>query len=224
MKKAPAKIGFSVAEAIKDERLRISRELHDRVLQPLSSVKMRAETCRRQLFHDQAAVQAELQHIEETIDRAITEIRNLLTENQSPEELQAGSLERRLKQELDIFSTRSGFKLDFHCSIGGDNLPVEVEKELYFTLREGILNAVRHSRATELHLSLKTTPDGYEAALRDNGVGFDPAAAAGSSHYGLRGMRQRMRRIGGDLTVDSAAGKGTHIRITVPFEAGKNTY
>ena len=196
--------------------------MHDRVLQSLSSIKMRAETCRRQLLDDRAAVQAELQHIEETIDRVITEIRNLLTENQSTEDLQAGSLERRLKQELDIFSARSGFRLDFHCLIGGDKLPVDVERELYFTLREGILNAVRHSRATELHLLLKTTPDGYEAELRDNGVGFDPRAAAGSSHYGLRGMRQRVQRIGGDLTVDSGPGKGTDIRISVPFEADKD--
>jgi signal transduction histidine kinase len=85
-------------------------------------------------------------------------------------------------------------------------------------LREGILNAVRHSRATELHLSLKKTPDGCEAGLRDNGVGFDAAATEGSSHYGLKGMRERIRKIGGEFAVDSAPGKGTHIKITIPFE------
>lgn len=184
---------------------------------------MRAETCRVQLIDNRAAVQAELKLIEDSIDKAITEIRNLLTESQSNEDLQAGSLERRLKQELEIFSARTGFKLDFRCSIGARNLPADIEKELYFTLREGILNAVRHSRATELHLLLKKTADGCEARLRDNGVGFDLSATEGSSHYGLKGMRERMRKVGGKLTVTSARGKGTDIRITIPFEADQTS-
>jgi two-component system, NarL family, sensor histidine kinase DegS len=218
VKKNRGKIDHDIPEAVREERQRMSRELHDRVLQSLSSVKMRAETCRRQLLDDRAAVEAELQFIEENVDKAIIEIRNLLTESQSSEDLQAGSLERRLKEELEIFCARSGFKLDFRCSIGAHNLPSAIEKELYFTLREGILNAVRHSRATELHLSLKKTPNGCEAGLRDNGVGFDAAAIGGSSHYGLKGMGERIRKVSGELTVDSAPGRGTDIRITIPFE------
>jgi signal transduction histidine kinase len=179
---------------------------------------MRAETCRQQLLDNRKAIAVELQNIEDNVDKAITEIRNLLTENQSTEDLQAGSLERRLKQELEIFSARSGFKLDFRCAIGSHKLPRDVEKELYFTLREGILNAVRHSRATELHLWLKKTPDGCEAALRDNGVGYDPARTEGSSHYGLKGMRERVSKVGGEITVNTAPNQGTAINITVPFE------
>lgn len=217
MKKTSGKIDRDIPEIVRDERQRISRELHDRVLQSLSSVKMRAETCRRQLLEDRAAVAAELQIIEDNVDKAIIEIRNLLIENQSSEDLQAGSLERRLKEELEIFCARTGFKLDFRCSIGAHNLSTAIEKELYFTLREGILNAVRHSRATELHLSLKKTPNGCEAGLRDNGVGFDAAATGGSSHYGLKGMGERIRKIGGELTVDSEPGRGTDIRIAIPL-------
>ena len=84
---------------------------------------MRAETCRQQLLGNRKAVEVELQNIEDNVDKAITEIRNLLTENQSTEDLQAGSLERRLKQEMEIFCARSGFKLDFCCSIDADKLP-----------------------------------------------------------------------------------------------------
>lgn len=216
MKKTPAKTRGAL-HAVTEERQRISRELHDRVLQLLSGVKLRAETCRRQFLDDRATVESELQTIEEQVDKAITEIRNLLTETQSAEDLQAGSLERRLRQELEIFSARTGFKLDFRCAIGAQNLPREVERELYFTLREGILNAVRHSRATELHLSVRKTPKGCAASLRDNGVGFDPASTEGSSHYGLKSMSARIRKIGGEITVDSAPGKGTAITIVVPF-------
>jgi signal transduction histidine kinase len=208
----------SINNAIAEERQRISRELHDRVLQILAGARLRAESARRQLAGDCSGLANEFNSIEESIDKAIVEIRNLLSENQSAEELQAGSLERRLKQELEIFRTRSGFKLDFQCAVGVKNLPVPIERELYFTLREGILNAVRHSRATELHLALRTTPHGCEASLRDNGVGFETAAAEGGAHYGLRGMRERVRKIGGEIDFESAPGKGTEIKITVPYE------
>jgi len=178
---------------------------------------MRAESCRRQLINNRTALENELHVIEDNIDRAITEIRNLITENQNPEDLQAGSLERRLKEELDIFRARTGFKLDFQCAIGAHNLPASVERELYFTLREAILNAIRHSRATELHLTLTSTAQGCEARLRDNGVGFDVASTEGTSHYGLKGMRERIRKIGGELNVETAPGKGTEIQITIPL-------
>jgi len=219
VKKTPGKINTEIANAVTEERQRISRELHDRVLQLLSSVRLRAESCRRQLLDDRGVVENELRTIEDNIEKAITEIRNLLTENETGEELQAGTLERRLKQELEIFCARTGFKLDFRCAIGAHNLPVAIERELYFTLREAILNAVRHSRASELHLSLKTNTKSCEARLRDNGVGFDTASAEGTSHYGLKGMRERIKKIGGELSVDTAPGKGTDIRLVIPLES-----
>ena len=103
---------------------------------------------------DPAALEKELRVIEDNLDHAITEIRNILAENQTAEQMQAGSLERRLKEELSIFSARSGFQIDLHCAVDAHDLPIDIEKELYFTLREGVLNAVRHARASEIRLSL----------------------------------------------------------------------
>jgi signal transduction histidine kinase len=217
VRKKPNKRAQNTADAVMEERQRISRELHDRVLQFLSSARLRAESSRRHLLNKRIALEKELLTIEETIDKAILEIRNLLTENQNQQELQAGSLERRLKQELEIFRARSGFKLDFRCAVGVHNLPPVIERELYFSLREGILNAVRHSRASEVHLTLTTTPESCEARLRDNGVGFELASTDQSSHYGLRGMKERIQKIGGQISVDTSPGKGTDIRILVPL-------
>lgn len=211
-RKSPAGLSAAIIE-----RRRISRELHDRVLQLLSGVRLRAENCRRELLNNPKAMQAELQAIETITDKAIIEIRNLLAENQRTGDLKAGSLERRLREELEIFRVRTGFKLDFRCSINARDLPYEVERELYFTLREGVLNCVRHSRATELQLSLNQTPRNCSVLLCDNGVGFEPSAVEGSNHYGLRGMRERIQKIGGQLAIQSAPGKGTEIAITIPL-------
>jgi len=131
--------------------------------------------------------------------------------------LQAGSLERRLKEELSIFSARSGFQIELQCEVDTHELPIDIEKELYFTLREGVLNAVRHARASEIRLSLARSPSGYQAILSDNGVGFVVAATEGSSHYGLKGMKERVQKLGGTLDIASAPGKGTKIEIAIPF-------
>jgi signal transduction histidine kinase len=180
----------------------------------LSSVRLRAESVDAA---DRQYAALERQTIEETTEKAITEIRNLLTEVQSRRDLKAGSLERRLKEELDIFGARTGFKLEFKCTISARKLPYEIERELYFALREGVLNAVRHARATELHLALTQSSTGCEATLRDNGVGFNVSSSEGSNHYGLRGMRERIHKLGGELTIETAPGKGTQISIAIPF-------
>ncbi len=207
--------------AVRRERERISRELHDRVIQLLSSVRLRAEVCRRDLKENPLALEKELQAIEATTDKAIAEIRLLLSENQTESDLAAGTLERRLKEEMEIFRARSGMRLDFHCAIGSQSLPYEIERELYFALREGVGNAVRHARASELTLTLSQSGTSYEATLLDNGVGFDASSAEGGSHYGLRGMRERIERIGGQFFIESSPGKGTKIDIRVPIHPEK---
>jgi len=217
MKPSVADNKDAVAAAVVEERLRLSRDLHDRALQLLTSARMRLDSCHHHLKSDPVALENELLIIEDNLDRAVTEIRNLLAENRIDDQLQAGSLERRLKEELSIFSARSGFQIELQCAVDTHELPIDIEKELYFTLREGVLNAVRHARASEIRLSLARSPSGYQAILSDNGVGFVVAATEGSSHYGLKGMKERVQKLGGTLDIASAPGKGTKIEIAIPF-------
>jgi NarL family two-component system sensor histidine kinase LiaS len=221
LKKESSKNGRAQTEAAaaaREERRRIFRELHDRVLQLLSSVRLRAEVCRRELIRDPKALEKELLIIEENTELAVAEIRRLLSESQADTDLVAGTLERRLREEMEIFRSRSGLQLTFHCAIDSHSLPYAVERELYFTLREGVINAVRHSRASELRLSLANDNGSCRASLEDDGTGFDLAATEGGSHYGLRIMRERIEKLGGRFTIETAPGKGTRISITVPTE------
>jgi len=219
LKKESPKISRARSDAIaaiREERRRIFRELHDRALQLLSSVRLRAEICRRELLDNPTALEHELLVIEENTANAVAEIRRVLSESQDDIDMVAGTLERRLREELDIFRARAGLQLTFQCTIDSHSLPPTVERELYFTLREGVINAVRHSRASELKLSLSHDDGTLSATLEDNGVGFDPAQTEGGSHYGLRIMRERIEKLGGHFALDAAPGKGTRIAITVP--------
>ena len=211
-----------VATALQEERRRISRELHDRVLQLLTTIQLRSEICLNELISKPEQLERELKTIAEASHKAATEIRSLLLEKQVIY-LAAGTLERRLKDEMEIFRARTGLKLKFECAIDAHNLPYDVEQELYFALREGIINAIRHSRATELNLSLAQNQDACCVDLRDNGVGFDKSSVAAGGGFGLKGMRERIEKVGGHLAIETAPGKGTCISIEVPLRARTNT-
>jgi signal transduction histidine kinase len=212
-------LGESAAEAAtQEERKRVSRELHDRVLQLLASVRLRAELCRTDFTGKPQELARELEAIAGAADSALTEIRNIMAEKQTASDLVAGSLERRLRDELEIFRARTGLKLKFQCTIKAESLPYEVERELYFALREGIINSVRHSRASELNLSLSQNETTYNVDLSDNGVGFDLGSIESGTHYGLRSMKQRIEKFGGQVSIDTAPGKGTWISMAVPIQ------
>jgi NarL family two-component system sensor histidine kinase LiaS len=213
----------AAAAAIQEERRRISRELHDRVLQLLTTIQLRSEVCLNELINKPEQLGRELKTITESAHKAATEIRSLLLEKQPASRLVAGTLERRLKEEMEIFRARTGLKLDFECAIDLHDLPYEVEQELYFALREGIINAIRHSRATELNLSLDQNQTSCRVHLRDNGVGFDKSAVAGGGGFGLKGMRERIEKVGGRLAIETARGKGTCISIEVPLRTQTST-
>ncbi|HXV79154.1 MAG TPA: sensor histidine kinase [Candidatus Binatia bacterium] len=206
------------AAAVQEERRRMSRELHDRVLQLLTTIQLRSELCLNELLNKPEQLERELKTIAEASRKAATEIRSLLLEKQVVH-LAAGTLERRLKEEMDIFRARTGLKLDFQCAIDVHDLPYEVEQELYFALREGIINTIRHSRATALNLSLTQNQTLWCADLRDNGVGFDKSSVTGGGGFGLKGMRERIEKVGGHLAIETAPGKGTRITIEVPLRS-----
>ena len=205
--------------AVQEERRRISRELHDRVLQLLTSIQLRSELCVNELMSKPEQLERELKTIADAAHKAATEIRSLLLEKQPAVKLAAGSLERRLKEEMDIFRARTGLKLKFECHIGEHDIPYQVEQELYFALREGIINAIRHSRATELNLSLTQDQTTCRVGLRDNGIGFDSSSTAGGGGFGLKSMRERIEKVGGQLAIETAPGKGTNIAIVVPLRS-----
>ena len=192
------------------------------MLQLLTTIQLRSELCLNELISKPEQLERELKTIAEAAHKAATEIRSLLLEKQVVH-LAAGSLERRLKDEMEIFRARTGLKLEFECAIDAHDLPYEVEQELYFALREGIINAIRHSRASELNLSLTQNQTTCCVDLRDNGVGFDKSSVVGGGGFGLKGMRERIEKVGGHLAIETAPGKGTCISIEVPLRAQTNT-
>jgi signal transduction histidine kinase len=99
-------------------------------------------------------------------------------------------------------------------------LPEHVETAVYRIAQEALQNVMKHASAAHVHLRLSVAAGAVVLEISDDGVGFDPSAMperAGPAGYGLPGMRQRAELLGGQLTVDSTSGRGTVVRLRVPF-------
>jgi signal transduction histidine kinase len=111
-------------------------------------------------------------------------------------------------------AARAGLELDLHVSPSLDGLDTDAEHALYRVAAEALANVVRHAEARHLTVRLEESGPDVNLLVADDGRGFDPVIAA-QGRFGLDGMHERARLIGGQLRVDSAPGTGTAVRLTV---------
>ena len=100
-----------------------------------------------------------------------------------------------------------------------DWLPLAVQQELYHIAQEALNNSLKHARARHLQVHLQLEGAVVRLEIADDGAGFDPAVARGRGGMGLRGMEERVQRIGARLQIESTPGQGTKITVQVPKEA-----
>jgi two-component system NarL family sensor kinase len=93
---------------------------------------------------------------------------------------------------------------------------VRVEAGLYRIAQEALTNVARHSGAREADLSLEITPERIRLTLQDDGAGFDPTAVP-PGHFGLVGLNERAKLLGGTLALQSSPGEGTRLEVTIPL-------
>lgn len=192
------------------ERQRLSRELHDAVLQSLYGLAMLADVGAAQPEHDTVSTFARIRDIAR---QAIQEMRLFIYQLQ-PIELEQG-LVAALHHRLAAVEGRVG--LGAHLLVEDNvppSLPIPVRHALYQVAQEALNNILRHAHATNVTIHLDYQDDQYILEIRDDGCGFDPQAP-GAGGMGLDNMRQRMAEIGGRLDITSAPGQGTNIRAGV---------
>ncbi len=199
--------------AVADERSRIARELHDSVTQAIYSVTLYADATRLALEDGELDVVAEnLNELRAMAREAMLDMRLLIFELRPPV-LEEEGLVTALQTRLEAVEARSGIHADFHTS-GERRLPLSLETELYRIAQEALTNVVKHARAKQVNISLRFDEAQVCLEIEDDGVGFDTAVGH-SGGMGLRGIQERVEKIGGDLLVQSAPGQGTILRITV---------
>ena len=196
-----------------DERQRLARELHDAVSQALYGIALGARTARALLDRDPAQATEPLDYVLTLSDTAMEEMRALILELR-PESLEREGLASALRKLAEATEHRN--RLPVRARIGGEPaIALEAKQAFYRIAQEALHNAVKHAQASALDLTLATAPESVTLTVVDNGAGFDPSADF-PGHLGLRSMRERMARLGGDLTITSAPGAGATVRATLP--------
>lgn len=198
---------------LEEERQHISRELHDEAGQILIGIKLALQVAARQVPDGQTALRSDLDDLREQINQATRRLKDLARWLRPPTLDQLG-LEVALRQLASDIKARAGFDVEVRLDTLDSRLPQSWEIALYRVAQEALTNVLRHAEAGSALLELHCDDTRLCLAVRDNGRGFDPAAVAGG--LGLLGMRERAGMLGGALTVDSAPGQGTQIKVEVP--------
>lgn len=201
--------------AVQEERRRIARELHDRLLQVLATLCLRLEACRKQPNAAPAELARELQLMEEMTANSITEIRQFLSGKDIPS-LAPGTLIDRLKEDAVFLRDGLGIRVILESEPEELKLGPEFEQELYYVLRESLINIARHSHASRAAVLLKQTDKQLAGSVEDDGTGFEPAGAGDNGRFGIRTMHERIDRLGGRLNIETSPGSGTKIFFSAP--------
>jgi signal transduction histidine kinase len=202
------------------ERQRLARELHDSVSQALYGISLGAHTVRKALEESEPEEAIEpIEYVIVLAEAGIAEMRALIFELR-PESLEAEGLVAALTRQVAVLRAR--YKLSVEADLGDEpELPLEIKEVLYRIAQEALHNIVKHARATAVVLRLTNQKDEMILEVHDNGRGFDPTGSF-PGHLGLASMRERVAKVGGTLSIESAPGQGTDMCVQVSKHGLRN--
>ena len=202
----------ALLQAQEDERQRVARELHDEAAQALTSLLLRLRLLER--AETPAAAHEHVVELRRLTAQALEDVRKVALELR-PTILDDLGLAAALAWRVDEFNAAGSAHAALEIVGLDGRLPRQVELTCYRLVQEALTNISRHAGATSVRIAVGRAPALLDLQIRDDGVGFD--AAAVSPGLGLRGMRERLALLGGDLAIDSQPGTGTELRASLPL-------
>jgi signal transduction histidine kinase len=210
--------------AVLTERTRLARELHDTLEQALTGISLQLDTAVRLFARNPADAGPPLELARRFLAQSRLELRRSIWDLRS-RELEQFSLTQALSISSAQILTGTAISGDVKTLGQPRRLPEIVEENFLRIAQEALTNVVKHSGATAVSLQVIFGPDSLAMEIKDNGSGLVAArlAARGEAHYGLLGMQERAKRIGGRLDVSGPAGEGTTVRVSVSLEHAEPT-
>ena len=194
------------------ERQQLARQLHDSVAQRIYSLHLFARAGQDALADgDQEETMLRLEQLDKNALFALREMRLLLYELR-PLALQSQSLSEAFENRFEMVERRLGIKASVEVNTTFE-LIGDMQEELYYVITEALNNALKHAEATEVKLSFADDNGRLLVTVQDNGLGFELGLSL--SGTGLENMCHRTEAVGGLITIDSAVGEGTVVRIAI---------
>ncbi|MFI7132959.1 GAF domain-containing sensor histidine kinase [Nonomuraea sp. NPDC050153] len=196
--------------AMLEERNRVARELHDAVTQKLFSLRLTAQAASAMLDRAPDRAAAELERVQRLAGEALSELRAVIVELR-PAELDRHGLAETLRKHVRMLDRLHPSLVTFECAELPPVAP-EVEVAVLRVAQEALHNALRHADAAGVSVRLAYQDGKLVLIVSDDGDGFEQAESRG---LGLVSMRDRAESVGGVMTVESARGRGTTVRVEV---------
>jgi len=204
--------------AVLEERNRMAREIHDTLAQGFTGIVLQLEAAEQALDGTPAEVPDHLSRAKNLARESLQEARRSVW-GLLPRALEQHSLEAALQEEVSRINAAGREKTSFSLSGERVELPSNVQAALLRICQESFTNVRRHARATQVTVDLTFYPEAVCLKVQDDGIGFDfegVKAAGTQSSFGLAGMKERARLLGGTLAVSSQKGKGTLVEVSIP--------
>ena len=217
-------LSAQVAEAREEEKTLIARELHDELGQLLTAMKMDLSWLRERLPGLDPALEAKARQMNEVLDQTVGSVRRIAA-NLRPLMLDDLGLADAAGWLVEDFARRSGIecRIDLAPAEQLDTLGRDVAIAVYRVLQEALTNIARHSGAKRAWAALEAGDGQLVLEIEDDGRGVSAQELAKSRSLGVKGMRERMLYLGGELEVSRAARGGTRVRARVPLARGAGT-
>lgn len=212
-------IARTVSQLKVGERTRLAVELHDALSQNLAAVACLVGAARRAVDSGTATAGKQLQTTERILNSCRTELKHCLFDLRS-DMLERHDFSEAIRMTLDQLHAAAEIAIRF--SVPRTRMTDSTAHAILCIIRELVSNAVRHGKASKIHVAGSIDGDTLKFSVRDNGTGFDPAATPGpcEGHFGLDGIRDRVQRIGGDFRIEATSGKGTYAVVILNAKGG----
>ena len=209
---------FRLQEVREMERRQIASELHDQVGQNLTGLSLNLQIVENSLCDNpNPTVRSRLQDSLKLVEETTRKVRDVMADLHPPV-LDESGLVSALSWYSTQYSRRTGLDIQVNGEPIEPRLPLDVEMALFRLAQEALNNVAKHAQASLVEITVESTDHTIRLTVRDDGNGFDPQTLnvpSAQPHWGFLSMEQRAASIGGQLTIESAPGRGTSITIRV---------
>jgi signal transduction histidine kinase len=203
--------------AVLEERNQLAAEIHDALAQSFTGISMQLGVAGEQLAAKEGDPLCQIQRANEIAEFGLAEARRSILSLRSSA-IEESGLTRTLQRLVEHSNVAGRLRCDFRSDdIPEESLPPRIQHELLRFAQEAISNAVRHAKPTVVSVRLRWEPPHLILKVKDNGSGISSASLEKSEGFGLHNMRTRASQIDGKLDIQTAAGRGTSIVLTVPI-------
>ncbi len=208
-----------VINAQEAERLLLARRMHDGPAQALTNLILQAEICERLFDQDPVHARAELSNLKESVQQTFEKVRSFIFDLR-PMMLDDLGLNPTIKRYIQDFEAKSGITCNLRLMGKEQRLPVHIEVTVFRALQALLSNVQRHAHAARVDVALNLDAQGLTVTVEDDGVGFNMdevmSAARQRKTLGISTVIEQVELLGGEITFDSAPGRGTHVRFRLP--------